>query len=61
MTDFTFTNAKYIANQAGENTTIEVTINGQITSHVPVCEGNRHYDAIKLQVEAGELTIQEAD
>ena len=61
MINYTFSNAKYIANQDGENTTIEVTINGQITSHVPVCVGNSHYDAIKLQVDAGELTIQEAD
>ena len=28
---------------------------------VPLAEGNRHYDEIMRQVEAGELTIEEAD
>jgi len=28
---------------------------------VPLCEGNRHYDEIMRQVEAGTLTIQEAE
>jgi hypothetical protein len=28
---------------------------------VPLAPGNRHYDAIMAAVEAGELTIQEAD
>lgn len=37
-----------------------VTING-VTSYVPKIAGNRHYDEIMRQVEAGELTIQEAD
>lgn len=61
MTEYNFTNAKYIANDAGENTTIEVTINGEKTSHVPVCVGNAHYDAIKAQLDAGTLTIADAD
>lgn len=61
MTDYTFTNAKYITNDAGENVVIEVTINGNVTSQVPVNVGNTHYAEIMRQVEAGELTIQEAD
>ena len=64
MTDvnrFSFTNAKYIANDAGDNVAIRVTIDGSKTSHVPIAVGNVHYDDIKKQVDAGELTIQEAD
>ena len=30
-------------------------------SHVPIKVGNRHYDEIMRQVEAGELTIQDAE
>ncbi len=56
-----FTNAKYIANEAGEDTIIEVTIDGNKTSHVPVCVGNKHYDEIKVQVDSGNLTIQPSE
>jgi len=56
-----FTNAKYIANEAGEDTVIEVTIDGNKISHVPVCVGNTHYDEIKVQVDSGNLTIQSSD
>ena len=40
--------------------TIEIVIAEQ-TYFVPMKEDNRHYDEIKRQVEAGELTIEEAD
>ena len=55
-----FTNAKYIANEAGENTVIEVTIDGKQTSHVPVNPDNRHFQAIQKWVAEGN-TIQPAE
>ena len=44
----------------GENTAITATIDG-ITMSVPLDPANRHYDEIMRQVEAGTLTIQEAE
>jgi len=44
----------------GENKKIRATING-VEMSVPLVPGNRHYDEIMRQVEAGELTIQDAD
>jgi len=59
----TYTNAQYtIDPKSGENNAIEVIINGgEQPSYVPLSEGNRHYDEIMRQVDAGELTIAEAD
>ena len=45
---------------SGKNFAIKAIIDGQELS-VPLCEGNRHYDEIMRQVEAGTLTIQEAE
>ena len=59
MTEFTFTNAKYIANENGENATIKVTIDGQ-EMFIPIDPANRHYAAILEWVAEGN-TIQEAD
>ena len=57
----TITNAQYKLDIiSGDNTSIQATIDGQEMS-VPLCEGNRHYDEIMRQVDAGILTIQEAD
>lgn len=53
------TSAKYIAID-GVNDTIEVVING-ITMSVPMSEDNMHYAEILKQVEAGTLTIEEAE
>ena len=44
----------------GENIAITATIDG-IEMSVPLDPANRHYAEIMRQVEAGELTIQEAD
>jgi len=55
------TNAKYISDLIGEvNVTIRATINGQET-FVPIDPANTDYAEIMRQVEAGELTIQEAE
>jgi hypothetical protein len=53
------TAAKY--NQyKGNNSSITAVIDG-VTMSVPLDPANRHYAEILRQVEAGELTIQEAD
>jgi len=59
------TNAKYVNDYMGdelvaENFAITATIDGVVCS-VPVNPSNRHYSEIMRQVEAGTLTIQEAD
>ena len=53
------TNAKYYAYN-DENVGITATIDGEVCA-VPLTLGNRHYDEIMRQVEAGELTIQDAE
>ena len=53
------TSAQYTAFE-GNNTCIRATIDGQ-ELFVPLDPANRHYAEIMRQVEAGELTIQEAD
>tara|TARA_Y100001937_G_scaffold97982_1_gene133544 strand:- start:23 stop:214 length:192 start_codon:yes stop_codon:yes gene_type:complete len=47
-------------NSEEDATTIKATIDGQ-KLFVPIAEGNRHYDEIKRQVDAGTLKIEEAD
>ena len=53
------TSAKYVANK-GKIVGINVIIDGQEWG-VPLAAGNRHYEEIMRQVEAGDLEIQEAD
>ena len=53
------TSAKYVAID-GVNNTIEVVIDG-ITMFVPMSEDNMHYAEILRQVDAGTLTIEEAE
>ena len=52
-------NAKYIAID-GKNSVIVATING-VYSSVPLDPNNRHYAEILKQVNAGTLTIKDAD
>lgn len=55
------TNAQYNTNPIdGTNASINATIDGIFMS-VPLCEGNRHYDEIMKQVDAGTLTIADAE
>ena len=56
----TISNAQYAQNDDGDNVSITATIDGQVLL-VPVAPGNRHYDEIMKQVEAGDLTIADAD
>ena len=53
------TSAKYGA-KFGTNTCVIATIDGKNIT-VPLDEGNRHYQEIKLQIEEGTLTIEAAD
>jgi hypothetical protein len=59
MNTMNITSAKY-TNYMGQPSSISATIDGQEWS-VPLTPGNRHYEAIMAQVDAGDLVIQEAD
>ena len=55
------TSAQYTLDIDGAtNASIQAVIDG-ITISVPLDPANRHYAEIMRQVEAGELTIEEAD
>jgi len=54
------TSAQYILDREGNKDGIKVTIDG-VTMSVPLVAENSHYDEIMRQVEAGTLTIQDAD
>ena len=56
------TSAKYMIDPIDTDTTvgIRVVIDDK-TYDVPIAQGNRHYDEIMRQVEAGILTIAPAD
>tara|TARA_R110000803_G_scaffold58100_1_gene116313 strand:- start:131 stop:319 length:189 start_codon:yes stop_codon:yes gene_type:complete len=57
----TITNAKYNTSRiTNENCSINCVANGEHVS-VPLTVGNRHYAEILRQVEAGTLTIADAD
>ena len=61
MNTMTITSAKYAKDSlTGQNASISATIDGQEWG-VPLAAGNRHYDEIMRQVDAGDLVIQEAD
>ena len=60
MKQINITSAVYHRNHRDENSSITATIDG-ITMSVPLDPANRHYAEIMRQVEAGELTIQDAD
>jgi len=60
MNEMTITNAQYNLDLDGNNVSINATIDG-VQMSVPLCEGNRHYDEIMRQVDAGTLTIADAE
>ena len=55
----TIANAKYIQ-FASVNCTVQATIDGQEMS-VPIDPDNKHYAEILRQVDAGTITIEDAD
>jgi hypothetical protein len=60
MSNMIITSAQYLFDElSGANTSIRATIDGQ-ELFVPLDPANRHYAEILRQVEAGELTIEEA-
>ena len=60
MDNMNITSAQYALDIDGNNTAIQATIDGQELS-VPLNPANRHYAEILRQVEAGTLTIADAD
>ena len=61
MDEMNITSAQYqYSQQAQANIAIAATIDG-VEYSVPMEAGNRHYDEIMKQVEAGDLTIADAD
>ncbi len=54
------TSAQYNADIDGNNSSVQATIDGQEMS-VPLDPANRHYAEILKQVEAGTLTIADAE
>jgi len=56
----TFTSVKHIADDDGNNVGLVAVHNAKTTS-VAMRVGNYMYDEIMRQVEAGELTIEDAD
>ena len=60
MNEMNITSAQYKADEEGNNSSIQATIDG-ITMSVPLDPANRHYAEILRQVEAGTLTIADAE
>ena len=60
MNNMNIVNASYLTNDGGDNVCIKATIDNA-EMYVPLTPGNRHYDEIMRQVEAGDLTIADAD
>jgi len=60
MNEMTITSAQYAVDFEDNNSSITATIDG-IQMSVPLDPANRHYAEIMRQVEAGTLTIQEAE
>ena len=58
MEQITFTEVRYLTLE-GANACIIANLNG-VELSIPLDPNNRHYAEIMRQVEAGELTIQEA-
>jgi len=53
-------NAKYTLDIMGNTCAVECVVDG-VGMSVPLDPANRHYAEIMRQVEAGELTIQDAN
>ena len=60
MEQMNITSAQYSVDLDGNTINIITTIDG-VTSRVPLDPANRHYAEIMRQVEAGTLTIAEAE
>ena len=58
MNTMNITSAQYSLGLDGQPSSIKATIDGQELS-VPLAPGNRHYDEIMRQVDAGDLVIEQ--
>ena len=63
MDDMNIASAQYVANllDSSLNESIVIVLDGETLSVPNNAPGNRHYDEIMARVEAGTLTIQDAD
>ena len=64
MESINITSARYNVDTNGNNCSISIVLEGDSPTTkrcVPLAPGNRHYDAIIKAVEAGDLTIADAD
>ena len=53
--------AQYVNDENGQQSNVLKCIIDEINMWVPMAAGNRHYAEIMRQVDAGELTIADAD
>jgi hypothetical protein len=60
MNEITFTSVKHIADEDGNNAGLVAVHDGKTTG-VSMRVGNYMYDEIMRQVDAGDLTIEDAD
>ena len=60
MNGMDITSAQYVRDIDGNTTILKVVVSGR-EWHAPMKVGNRYYDEVMRQVDAGELTIQEAE
>ena len=60
MNEINFTSVKHVADEDGNNVGL-VAVHDEKTTSVAMRVGNYMYDEIMRQVEAGTLTIAEAD
>ena len=60
MDGMDITSAQYVRDIDGNTTILKVVVSGR-EWHAPMKVGNRYYDEVMRQVDAGELTIQEAE
>ena len=60
MNEMTVTSAQYVQGHNNTNNGVKATIDG-VSYIVPLDPANRHYAEIMRQVDAGELTIADAE
>ena len=60
MSEMTITNAQYITDLDGVNSTIKASVDG-VQMWIGIDPANRHYAEIMRQVAAGDLTIADAE
>jgi len=56
-----FSSAKYIADTGEPSHSVRLSLTNGRFAFIPIDPANRHYDEIMRQVNAGTLTIQDAD